>query len=163
MLTTLSNAGTRIESLAGYIVELSKDQYGSRFLQQRIDSSTSSSMTMIFEELKPHLAELMVDVFGNYVVQKALRRGSSKHVNSIVSAMESNILELSLSTYGCRVVQTALDVIPDSDKRRLASELKAHVKRCVRSLILERQDSNDKTRTTRLERQLQHSNTITGT
>ena len=134
--------------MAGYIVELSKDQYGSRFLQQRIDSSTSSSMTMIFEELKPHLAELMVDVFGNYVVQKALRRGSSKHVNSIVSAMESNILELSLSTYGCRVGQTALDVIPDSDKRRLASELKAHVKRCVRSLILERQDSNDKTRTT---------------
>ena len=50
-----------------------------------------------------------------------------------MSAMENKILELSLSTYGCRVVQTALDVIPDAAKRRLASELKVHVKRCVRS------------------------------
>ena len=90
-------------------------------------------MNLIFDELKPHLPELMIDVFGNYVVQKALRRGSAKHVDSIVSAMENKILELSLSTYGCRVVQTALDVIPDAAKRRLASELKVHVKRSVRS------------------------------
>lgn len=48
----------------------SADQYGSRFIQQKLETATVEEKNMVFEEIMPHALSLMTDVFGNYVVQK---------------------------------------------------------------------------------------------
>jgi hypothetical protein len=48
----------------------SADQYGSRFIQQKLETATIEEKNMVFEEIMPHALSLMTDVFGNYVVQK---------------------------------------------------------------------------------------------
>lgn len=50
----------------------SADQYGSRFIQQKLEIATTDEKNMVFEEIMPHALSLMTDVFGNYVVQKVL-------------------------------------------------------------------------------------------
>ena len=50
----------------------SADQYGSRFIQQKLETATTEEKNMVFEEVIPHALSLMTDVFGNYVVQKVI-------------------------------------------------------------------------------------------
>jgi len=50
----------------------SADQYGSRFIQQKLETATTEEKNMVFEEIIPHALSLMTDVFGNYVIQKVI-------------------------------------------------------------------------------------------
>jgi hypothetical protein len=51
-------------------LQCSMDQYGSRFIQQKLETATAEEKTNIFPEIIPHARILMTDVFGNYVIQK---------------------------------------------------------------------------------------------
>lgn len=48
----------------------SADQYGSRFIQQKLETATADEKNMVFNEIMPQALSLMTDVFGNYVIQK---------------------------------------------------------------------------------------------
>lgn len=48
----------------------SADQYGSRFIQQKLETATTEEKNMVFQEIMPQALSLMTDVFGNYVIQK---------------------------------------------------------------------------------------------
>lgn len=48
----------------------SADQYGSRFIQQKLETATTEEKNMVFDEITPQALSLMTDVFGNYVIQK---------------------------------------------------------------------------------------------
>lgn len=50
----------------------SADQYGSRFIQQKLETATTEDKNMVFQEIFPQALTLMTDVFGNYVIQKVL-------------------------------------------------------------------------------------------
>jgi hypothetical protein len=50
----------------------SADQYGSRFIQQKLETASTEEKDMVFAEIMPQALTLMTDVFGNYVVQKVL-------------------------------------------------------------------------------------------
>ena len=49
---------------------ISADQYGSRFIQQKLETATTEEKNMVYEEIMPQALALMTDVFGNYVIQK---------------------------------------------------------------------------------------------
>jgi hypothetical protein len=46
------------------------DQYGSRFIQQKLDHASASDREKIFPEILSNTVALATDVFGNYVIQK---------------------------------------------------------------------------------------------
>ena len=48
----------------------SADQYGSRFIQQKLETASIDEKNMVFHEIMPQALSLMTDVFGNYVIQK---------------------------------------------------------------------------------------------
>jgi hypothetical protein len=48
----------------------SSDQYGSRFIQQKLETASTEEKDMIFLEILPQTRTLITDVFGNYVIQK---------------------------------------------------------------------------------------------
>ncbi|KAL5973387.1 hypothetical protein ACLOJK_030037 [Asimina triloba] len=66
-----------LSEIAGHVVEFSADQYGSRFIQQKLETATTEEKNMVFEEISPQALSLMTDVFGNYVIQKFFEHGSS--------------------------------------------------------------------------------------
>ena len=65
-----------IKDIKDHVVECAMDQYGSRFIQQKYDTTTPDEKELIFSEILPEANNLMNDVFGNYVVQKLFEYGT---------------------------------------------------------------------------------------
>jgi mRNA-binding protein PUF3 len=86
-------------------VELSGDQVGSRFIQQKLETANSDDKAMLFKELLPDAIQLMQDVFGNYVMQKFFEHGDQGQKKVLANRMKGHVANLSTKMYGCRVVQ----------------------------------------------------------
>ncbi|VAH81705.1 unnamed protein product [Triticum turgidum subsp. durum] len=121
-----------LAEIAGNVVEFSADQYGSRFIQQKLETATVEIKNMVFEEIMPHALSLMTDVFGNYVVQKFFEHGSSTQRRELADKLFGHVLTLSIQMYGCRVIQKAIEVVDLDQKTKMVTELDGHIMRCVR-------------------------------
>lgn len=60
----------KLKYLTSYPILSSADQYGSRFIQQKLETATTEEKNMVYQEIFPQALSLMTDVFGNYVIQK---------------------------------------------------------------------------------------------
>uniref|UniRef100_A0A7N0TLU4 PUM-HD domain-containing protein n=1 Tax=Kalanchoe fedtschenkoi TaxID=63787 RepID=A0A7N0TLU4_KALFE len=121
-----------LSGIAGHVVEFSTDQYGSRFIQQKLETATVDEKDMVFHEIMPQALTLMTDVFGNYVVQKFFEHGSVAQIRELADQLTGNVLTLSLQMYGCRVIQKAIEVVDLDQKTKMVTELDGHIMRCVR-------------------------------
>lgn len=59
-----------IERIIFLHFNLSVDQHGSRFIQQKLENCSAEEKASVFKEVLPRALKLMTDVFGNYVIQK---------------------------------------------------------------------------------------------
>ncbi|KAG8660191.1 pumilio homolog 2 [Manihot esculenta] len=121
-----------LSEIAGHVVEFSADQYGSRFIQQKLETATIDEKNMVYQEIMPHALALMTDVFGNYVIQKFFEHGLPSQRRELAGNLFGHVLTLSLQMYGCRVIQKAIEVVDIDQKIKMVEELDGHVTRCVR-------------------------------
>ncbi|KAI3987077.1 hypothetical protein MKX01_036867, partial [Papaver californicum] len=94
-----------LSEIAGHVVEFSADQYGSRFIQQKLETASEEEKNMVFQEIIPQALALMTDVFGNYVIQKFFEHGTAPQRRELANQLNGHVLTLSLQMYGCRVIQ----------------------------------------------------------
>ncbi|KAK8950784.1 hypothetical protein KSP39_PZI004841 [Platanthera zijinensis] len=135
LLEEFKNNKTRsfdLSDIVSHVVEFSADQYGSRFIQQKLETASAEEKNKIFPEILPHARALMTDVFGNYVIQKFFEHGTESQRNQLASQVIGHILPLSLQMYGCRVIQKALEVVDVEQQTQMVSELDGSVMKCVR-------------------------------
>ena len=116
----------------GLLLDLSCDQFGSRFIQQRLETASSEEKEAAFAAVVSDVFRLSEDVFGNYVVQKLLEHGSVEQRRLLGLALSGHAFELSMHMYGCRVVQKCLDVCEPELQAVLIRELNGHVMQLVR-------------------------------
>ncbi|KAK4791541.1 hypothetical protein SAY86_031954 [Trapa natans] len=121
-----------LSDISGHIVEFCADQYGSRFIQQKLETATTEEKNMVYQEIMPKALSLMTDVFGNYVIQKFFDQGLAPQRRELANDILGHVLTLSLQMYGCRVIQKAIEVIDMDQKIKMVQELDGHVMRCVR-------------------------------
>lgn len=118
--------------ILGSAVEVSMDQHGSRFIQERFAQTSDDVKEAFFRETESSRLQLVADVFGNYVIQQFLERGTPKQRHAIVTQMKGKVFYFSLQMYGCRVVQMALKHSCEADQVSLVQELETHVVRCIK-------------------------------
>ncbi|XP_008222212.1 PREDICTED: pumilio homolog 1 [Prunus mume] len=121
-----------LSEIGGHVVEFSADQYGSRFIQQKLETATTEEKNMVYQEIMPQALALMTDVFGNYVIQKFFEHGLQSQRRELANKLFGHVLTLSLQMYGCRVIQKAIEVVDLDQKIKMVEELDGHVMRCVR-------------------------------
>ncbi|KAK2435937.1 pumilio protein [Trifolium repens] len=121
-----------LAEISGHVVEFSADQYGSRFIQQKLETATTEEKNMVYQEIMPHALALMTDVFGNYVVQKFFEHGLAPQRRELANKLLGHVLTLSLQMYGCRVIQKAIEVVDLDQKIEMVQELDGNIMRCVR-------------------------------
>ncbi|CAJ2660904.1 unnamed protein product [Trifolium pratense] len=121
-----------LAEISGHVVEFSADQYGSRFIQQKLETATTDEKNMVYQEITPHALALMTDVFGNYVVQKFFEHGLAAQRRELANKLYGHVLTLSLQMYGCRVIQKAIEVVDLDQKIKMVQELDGNIMRCVR-------------------------------
>ncbi|KAG4910751.1 pumilio homolog 4-like isoform X1 [Glycine soja] len=135
LLDEFKNKKTRpfeLPDIIDHVVQFSTDQYGSRFIQQKLETASVEEKTKIFPEIIPHARALMTDVFGNYVIQKFFEHGTESQRKELASQLTGHVLPLSLQMYGCRVIQKALEVVDADQQGQLVSELNGAIMKCVR-------------------------------
>ncbi|KAI5954926.1 PUF3 [Candida jiufengensis] len=121
----------KLGDIYGHAIEFTKDQYGSRFIQQKLPEATEVEKEMVFNEIRDISYELMTDVFGNYVIQKYFEYGSTTQKQILLEKMIGHIYELSLQMYGCRVVQRALESLEQTDDQlKIINELRDYILIC---------------------------------
>ncbi|KAL3850650.1 hypothetical protein ACJIZ3_012532 [Penstemon smallii] len=121
-----------LTEIAGHVVEFSADQYGSRFIQQKLETATTEEKNIVFQEIFPQALTLMTDVFGNYVIQKFFEHGLAAQRRELAEKLFGHVLTLSLQMYGCRVIQKAIEVVDVDQKIQMVEELDGNIMRCVR-------------------------------
>ncbi|KAK1260204.1 hypothetical protein QJS04_geneDACA002112 [Acorus gramineus] len=121
-----------LSEIADHIAEFSVDQYGSRFIQQKLETALEEEKNMVFPEILSHSQTLMIDVFGNYVIQKFFEHGSESQRKQLANQLCGRVLSLSLQMYGCRVIQKALEVVDVEQQTQMVLELDGSVMKCVR-------------------------------
>ncbi|XP_047939103.1 pumilio homolog 4-like isoform X1 [Salvia hispanica] len=134
LLEMLKNNKTKsleLSDILGHVVEFSTDQFGSRFIQQKLETATVEEKTTILLEILPNALGLMIDVFGNYVIQKFFEHGTEGHRKELARHLIGHVLPLTLQMYGCRVIQKALEVIDTDTGAKMAAELDGSVMKCI--------------------------------
>ncbi|GEQ67084.1 hypothetical protein JCM33374_g747 [Metschnikowia sp. JCM 33374] len=121
-----------LKDIYGHVVEFTKDQHGSRFIQQKLPNASDEEKEIAFNEIRDISYELMTDVFGNYVIQKFFEHGSETQKEILLESMIDNVYELSLQMYGCRVVQRALEYIQLDGQIIIVNELKENILTCAK-------------------------------
>ncbi|ESO06703.1 hypothetical protein HELRODRAFT_106294 [Helobdella robusta] len=122
----------QLMDLTNYIVEFSKDQHGSRFIQQKLEHATEAEKFLVFSEINNCAYNLMTDVFGNYVIQKFFEHGAPDNRQTLALKVKGHVLTLALHMYGCRVIQKALESIPPDMQVEIVKELDGHIEKCVK-------------------------------
>merc|ERR1719361_1693197 len=89
---------------AGVIEKLARDQNGSRFIQQRLETASLQDKEGVFRQIQRNALALCEDVFGNYVIQKFFEHGTDTHRLELAQIIRGRVLPLTKSMYGCRVI-----------------------------------------------------------
>ncbi|KAF6142401.1 hypothetical protein GIB67_033828 [Kingdonia uniflora] len=110
-----------MEELRGYVIEMTKDQNGCRFLQKKFEEGKKEDIELIFSELKDGISELMVNPFGNYLVPKLLEVCNDQQITEMLCSMSRNecrIVYICLDPYGTRSMQKLMDHISEHPQLR---------------------------------------------
>ncbi|CAJ0937646.1 unnamed protein product, partial [Mesorhabditis belari] len=125
------NPALSLRDVAAYVIEFAKDQHGSRFIQQKLESASPSEMLIVYEAIQKDGTMLMTDVFGNYVVQKFFEKTNDEQRIGLCRILKGNVLSLSLQMYGCRVIQKAIETCKENLQMEIIGEIIEHVLRCI--------------------------------
>ena len=120
----------------GLLIDLCTDQYGSRFIQQKLEVCTDEERDLSFHAITATdnpttdgsqlVVSLSLDVFANYTVQKLMEVCTPSQQRTLCLSLVGSVLLLSLQTYGCRVVQKAMEVATVDVQAMLVSEIEGH-------------------------------------
>ena len=113
------------------IEKFARDQYGSRFIQQQLESTSEEDKHSVFLQIQQRTLQLCKDVFGNYVLQKFLEHVTQDRKIQLAKTIINKVKHLTKSMYG-RVVQKTFECVSDGLKITSISELRGHVEECVR-------------------------------
>ena len=104
-------ANTTLESLAGEIYTLCKDQHGCRFLQKKLEDRAPDQIRMIWLETNQHVIELMTDPFGNYLCQKLLEFCNDEERTVLIENASQDLVRIALNQHGTRALQKMIEFI----------------------------------------------------
>lgn len=124
------------------ILSLSKDQYGCRFLQKKIDENIVSNYATrmdnfetIFQEIYPFFYELIIDPFGNYLIQKLVTYCDERKLNLILEILQYNLFQISINQHGTRALQKIIDSLNNEYQLNLLTKgLKPYIIELIKDL-----------------------------
>ena len=120
-----------LRDIVGHVDAFAKDHKGSRFIQEKLVTSSPEVVAAVFDEMLPSAGALMVDQFGNYVIQKFFEIGSAEQKAALVAQLNGQAASLSMQMYGCRVVQKCIESGDVTVQGLIVDELASCADACV--------------------------------
>ncbi|KAG8046718.1 hypothetical protein GUJ93_ZPchr0008g11830 [Zizania palustris] len=118
------NNSIRLINIMGYVVVLSDDPFGSHFIQQKLETATTTEIVMVYKEIMPHVRILIIDVFANYAIQKDVLELGGEFVRSTFAMkFAGRIVDMSCHKYSSNVIEKCLSVGSCQDRLLIAVEI----------------------------------------
>ena len=99
------------EEILNNAINLIKDQYGCRFIQEKIKDNNYFANELLFPRIKYNLKELCCDCFDNYFLQLMIDILSFDNINKFFDMTQNEFTEICISPHGTRVIQKIIDKI----------------------------------------------------
>lgn len=124
-----------VKEVIGKIYSLSKDQYGCRFLQKKLEENNIADVNAIFAEVYEHIVELMTDPFGNYLCQKLVEYCDDRQKTAIIGAVSGDLVSIATNMHGTRAVQKLIECLSTQEQiKMIINALKGSVVKLIRDL-----------------------------
>ncbi|KAJ3450885.1 mateRNAl protein pumilio [Anaeramoeba flamelloides] len=112
-----------LSQLYNELIAFCTDQLGSRFIQLKLENSSTNEKKSFWAIISPKAEYLLKNVFGNYVIQKICGVGLPEHIKEIINIIKGNVYQLSIDIYACRVVQKAFEEAKYEEKVSMVNEI----------------------------------------
>ena len=99
------------EEILNLSIKLINDQFGCRFMQEKIKADPNFANEFLFPKIKYNLKELCCDCFGNYFMQLLVDILSFDNINKFFDMTQNVFTEICISPHGTRVIQKIIDKI----------------------------------------------------
>ncbi|KAL9174262.1 hypothetical protein ABFS82_02G040600 [Erythranthe guttata] len=125
---SLNRLGMRLDSLSleelrGKLVSVVMDQYGSQYLQNKLEGIDPNTVEFIFSELKGHICYLMVDQVANQFIQKFFKVCNENQITEFLYLLVTDHVkfkDICCDMHGTRVVQKLLDKLTTPNQVAIA-------------------------------------------
>ena len=107
------------EFLTSNLYILLKDQFGCKFLQDKLEKDKYIAFSYFFPALVPNINELIKDTFANYFIQKMLFYLNEAQMEYVLKILAPNFLDICIDSRGTRVVQSIMDLLLTEKLRKL--------------------------------------------
>jgi hypothetical protein len=107
------------EFLTSNLYILLKDQFGCKFLQEKLEKDKYTAFSYFFPALVPNIKEFITDTFANYFIQKILVYLNESQMECILKILEPDFLDICIDSRGTRVVQSIMDLLLTEKLRKL--------------------------------------------
>ena len=100
-----------VQQIYTQALEMSKDQFGCRLLQKKLEEKNPFTFQAIFEQIYIHIPDIMTDAFGNYFIQKLMEESEETVIEDILKLIKPRIAEISLDSHGTRAIQKMIEIV----------------------------------------------------
>ena len=111
------------EFLSNNIYILLKDQLGSKYLQEKLETDTIQAVSYFYPALLPHLLILIKDSFANYFIQKICYYLNEDQIEIILKIISSEFFEICCDNHGSRAIQGIMNYLETEKLRILFYEM----------------------------------------
>ena len=102
---------TEVSEMRGQVVQLSKTQAGSKFLQRQLQKGQASVIDTILAEVELEVAQLMCDAYGNYLCSVAFQACSVPQRKRMLQRLSPHVASIACDKRGTHALQALIGLL----------------------------------------------------
>lgn len=121
---------SRVETgeLRGHVIQLSRTQAGSKYLQRQLQKCNPNVVNLILLEVEHHVAQLMCDAFGNYLCSAMFQACSVQQRKWMLQKLAQSIVVIACDKRGTHALQALIVLLNTVEEQDLLMQaINGHV------------------------------------
>lgn len=117
-----------VNEIRGQVIQLSKTQAGSKYLQRQLLKGQSVVVDLILEEIEQDIVQLMCDAYGNYLCSQAFQACSIQQRKRLLEKLSPKVAATACDKRGTHALQALIGLLTTPDEQDiLARAISLHV------------------------------------
>lgn len=119
---------SEINELKGQVIQLSRTQAGSKYLQRQLLKGHPVIVNIILEEIEEDIVHLMCDAYGNYLCSQAFQACSTQQRKRLLEKLSPRVAATACDKRGTHALQALIGLLTTMEEQEiLMRSIKNHV------------------------------------
>jgi len=123
-----ASSSSEVAEMRGQVMQLSKTQAGSKYLQRQLLKGQTQVVDVILQEVEQDIAQLMCDPYGNYLCSVAFQACSMRQRKRMLEKLAPKIAAIACDKRGTHALQALIGLLSTADEQDLLMHaIKSHL------------------------------------